>query len=160
MRPEKDWLFAGDNDLCGLRVAGVLVRDGKLLLQREQNGSEYALPGGHVKIGETLENAVLREFREETGAEIRVLRMLWSEEAFWEYEGVRRHSISFYFLVEECPGSELPDTGEFVANRDNVNVEMGWMDIAQLQGITVYPEFLAAQIGRLDGAYRHFVSGQ
>ncbi len=35
------------------RVAGVLIQNGKILLQRLQNDKAYALPGGHVELGET-----------------------------------------------------------------------------------------------------------
>lgn len=45
---KKDWLFRDETTVCNVRVAGVLLRDGKLLVQRDKNGAEYALPGGHV----------------------------------------------------------------------------------------------------------------
>lgn len=42
---EKDWIFRTDEYICDLRTVGVLVRDGKLLVQRDRDGNEYALPG-------------------------------------------------------------------------------------------------------------------
>ncbi len=42
----KDWLFKADEYTCHLRAVGVLVKDGKVIVQRERNGGEYALPGG------------------------------------------------------------------------------------------------------------------
>jgi stage III sporulation protein AG len=39
----KDWIFRTDEYICDLRTVGVLVRDGKLLVQRDRDGSEYAL---------------------------------------------------------------------------------------------------------------------
>ncbi len=45
----RDSLFRGEDYRCDLRVAGVLLKDGKILLQRDKNGAEYALPGGHVQ---------------------------------------------------------------------------------------------------------------
>ena len=76
----KDWLFTTDEYICDLRTVGVLIRDGKILVQRDRDGHEYALPGGHVKIGETLEDGLIREYKEETGADIKCERFLWSEE--------------------------------------------------------------------------------
>ena len=35
----------------------MLIWDGKILVQRDRDGQEYALSGGHMKIGETLEDA-------------------------------------------------------------------------------------------------------
>ena len=51
----QDWIFVVDNNICDVRTVGVLVRDGKILVQRDRDGNEYALPGGHIKIGETFQ---------------------------------------------------------------------------------------------------------
>ncbi len=151
---EKDWLFSADNYICDLRTVGVLAKDGKILVQRDKNGTEYALPGGHIKIGETLEDGLIREYKEETGVDIQVKRLLWSEECFWEWNGKQAHNIAFYFSVE----GEIPDTGEFVSHKDNSDVVIGWMDIEKLKDITIYPKFLKTEIANLDGPMRHFVS--
>lgn len=52
---DKDWSFKTDEYICDLRTVAVLIKDKKILVQRDRNGNEYALPGGHIKIGETLE---------------------------------------------------------------------------------------------------------
>lgn len=155
---ERDWLFCVDNNICDVRTVGVLVRDGKILVQRDREGTEYALPGGHIKIGETLEDGLVREFREEAGADITCSRLLWSEECFWEWNGRKAHNLAFYYLITLRDDSEIPDTGEFVSHKDNGSVVLGWMPIAQLQNIVIYPEFLKQEIRHLDGPMKHFVS--
>ena len=57
----KDWLFADDKYICGLRTAGVVIKDNMILVQRDKDGNDYALPGGHIKIGETSEAALVRK---------------------------------------------------------------------------------------------------
>jgi len=47
-----------------------IVRDGKLLLGKRQNSfgaGKWGLPGGHLEKDETIEQAALRELKEETG---------------------------------------------------------------------------------------------
>ena len=154
----KDWLFVADNSVCDVRSAGVLLRDGKILVQRERDGKEYALPGGHIKIGETLEDGLIREYREETGAEISCVRMLWSEECFWEWNGRNAHNLAFYYLVTLRDALAIPDTGTFFSHKDNCNIVLERMPVERLQNATVYPEFLKKEIYRLDGPIHHFVS--
>jgi len=136
----------------------VLVQNGKLLVQRDRDGSEYALPGGHVKIGETTVHGLIREYKEETGADIHVGKLLWTEECFWEWKGTQAHNIAFYYIIELADGSEIPDTGEFVAHRDNWNVVFGWMPIEKLAELTIYPDFIKEAIYELDAPSRHFIT--
>jgi len=61
---QTDWLFKGDNYICNFRSAGVLIRKNKVLVQRDKDSEEYALPGGHVKIGESSMDSLVREYKE------------------------------------------------------------------------------------------------
>ena len=154
----KEWIFRTDEYICDLRTVGVLVRDGKLLVQRDRDGSEYALPGGHVKIGETTADGLVREYKEETGADINVVKLLWTEECFWEWNGTQAHNIAFYYLIELAEGYDIPDNGEFVDHKDNCNVVLGWMPIEKLAEITNYPDFIKEQIYNMDVVPQHFVT--
>lgn len=150
----KDWYFVSENTICDIRVVGVLVKNGKIFVQREQNGNEYALPGGHIQIGETLEEGLIREYKEETGTEIICRRMLWSEECFFEWNGKQTHNLSFYYLID----GEIPDNGTFISHKDNGNIEVGWLPIEEIQNITIYPEFLKQEIYHLDSPIKHFIT--
>jgi 8-oxo-dGTP diphosphatase len=55
-------------------VGAVVVRDGKVLLikrGKEPLKGRWVIPGGTVELGEALEEAVVREVREETGLTVR-----------------------------------------------------------------------------------------
>ena len=154
----KDWIFKADEYICDLRTVGVLVPDGKLLVQHDRGGSEYALPGGHVRIGETTADGLVREYKEETGADIKVGKLLWTEECFWQWNGVKVHNIAFYYLIELAGDSDIPDTGVFISHKDNSRVVLGWVQIEKLADMRIYPEFIKEQIYNLDAAPRHFVT--
>lgn len=60
-------------------VGGVIVDRGRTVLIRrgtEPLRGEWSIPGGTIEIGETLEDAVRRELREETGLAVRVLELI------------------------------------------------------------------------------------
>lgn len=155
---EKDWIFMNDDYICDLRVVGVQIRDNKILVQRERSGNEFALPGGHIKIGETLCDGLAREFKEETGADIICGRLLWSEECFWEWNGKKSHTIAFYYLTELSEGSQISDDSEFLSHKDNCNVLIGWMPVDEIRNVTIYPEFIKKEIYNLSDYPKHFVS--
>src|SRR5437879_12090242 len=60
-------------------VGGVIIDNGRTVLIRsgtEPLRGEWAIPGGTIGIGETLDDAVQRELREESGLEVRVLELI------------------------------------------------------------------------------------
>ena len=71
----KDWNFKNGKNVCSFRAVGIFIKDGRVLVQKDNN--EYALPGGHVKICETAEETLVREFLEETGLYIKIERLIW-----------------------------------------------------------------------------------
>ena len=154
----KDWRFVGDTYICDLRVAGVLIKNGKILVQRDRHGNEYAIPGGHVKVGEIMTESLIREFKEETGAEITCERLLWSEECFWENSGRKVHNVSFYYLISFSPDFDIPDHGQFIPQKDNDSVLLGWIPIKEIEQLTIYPEFIKQTIHQLDAPRAHFIT--
>jgi ADP-ribose pyrophosphatase YjhB (NUDIX family) len=155
---EKDWHFVTDEYICGLRTVGVLVKDGKILVQRDRDGKDFALPGGHIQIGETLEDGLIREFKEETGADIECKRLLWTEECFWRWNNKEAHNVAFYYLIDLKVASKIIDDHEFVSQKDNCNVVLGWIGIEEIQNTTIYPDFLKKEIFNLKEPIKHFIS--
>lgn len=154
----KDWLFKTEEYICDVRTVGVLFKDNKILVQRDVDGNEYALPGGHIKVGETLEDGLVREFKEETNADIECRRLLWTEECFWEWNGKKAHNLAYYFLIEQCSGSEILEKNDFMSQKDNCNVILEWMPIDKVKTVIIYPEFLKNEIDNLSEYPKHFIS--
>jgi 8-oxo-dGTP pyrophosphatase MutT (NUDIX family) len=66
------------HDLLMLHAVSVLVFDaeGRVLLAQQRGGSLWMTVGGAVEIDETPAEAAMREFWEETGASLRIRRVL------------------------------------------------------------------------------------
>jgi ADP-ribose pyrophosphatase YjhB (NUDIX family) len=81
--------------ICLFRRGGeILVTEG---LDTSTN-RRYARPlGGGVELGETSEQAIIREIREEINAEICELKLLGVLENLFELEGEQRHEVVFVY---------------------------------------------------------------
>jgi nucleoside triphosphatase len=82
-------------------VGGLVVNEeGKILLVSSHKWfDKLTIPGGHIELGETMRDAVIREVKEEVGLDVFVERLLLTQEAiytgqFWK----KRHYIFFDFL--------------------------------------------------------------
>lgn len=82
-----------------IRVAGILVNDGKILLVRhEKNGNSYWLiPGGGVDFGESAEAALVREYKEEVGLDVKVGKLVLVHDSIPPNR--HRQVLNLYFLV-------------------------------------------------------------
>jgi 8-oxo-dGTP pyrophosphatase MutT (NUDIX family) len=154
---KKDWLFYDENNICNYRSAGVLLRNNKLFVQREKDGIEYALPGGHVKIGETSAESLIREYKEETGADIICSRVIWVEEVFWKWGNKNTHTIAFYHLISLKNEMDIPND-YFQSHKDNCNVLLEWIAVDELKNITIYPAFIKNRITNISDKIEHFIS--
>ncbi len=71
-----------------------------LVRGKEPGKGKWDLPGGFVDPGETAEDALRREVREEVGLEVTALRYLGSWPNVYEYMGVRYRTLDMGFACE------------------------------------------------------------
>src|SRR3974390_2637686 len=100
-----------------LAVSAAIFRDGRVLIVRRARPPAhglYTLPGGGVELGETLEQAVIREVREETGLEIAPLALVGFREAIGSDAAGR---IERHFVI-------LPFAARWIAGEIALNEEL------------------------------------
>ena len=93
--------------LCGsqkfnYRVCAIMISDHKILAMRDERSPYFYLPGGRVAMGETAEQAVVREVEEELSITPKIIRPLWLSQAFFteEVDNLRYHELCIYFFDE------------------------------------------------------------
>ena len=127
-----------------------LIHDKDRILMQDRKSEDwkgYTLPGGHVEIGESIVDAVIREMKEETGLTIRNPKMCGVKQ-FPIYDGdySKGRYVVFLFETDEYSG-ELTSSEEgamhWVSNSDLDKVDM----------VDDLPELLEVM---MDGKYNEF----
>lgn len=80
-------------------VGAITIKDGKVLLVKrgvEPSKGLWAIPGGTLKLGETLQECAAREILEETGITIKVGGCIYVFD-FIEYDDQRK--IKFHYVI-------------------------------------------------------------
>lgn len=105
--PEIEGTFGGKTRV---RVCGVFRQSGSLLLVNHRglrDGDWWAPPGGGIEFGLSADEALVKEFLEETGLQVRVGRFLF----VCEYNHPPLHAIELFFEVAR-------EGGELATGRD------------------------------------------
>lgn len=108
-------------------VTGIVIKDGKVLLARHTYGSgqgKLIVPGGYVEYGETPQDAVKREFMEETKVVVEPKEII----------GMRFNAHDWYiaFAAEYVSGQATSDHDE--------NDEVVWLDVEEALGREDVPD--------------------
>lgn len=110
--------MSNENTNWGQSVAGVVIKDNNVLLARHTYGNGKGMliiPGGYVNFGETPQDALKREFMEETNILVEPKNVI----------GIRFNMHDWYivFVAEYVSGKAISDNDE--------NSEVIWINVNQ-----------------------------
>ncbi|HEX3939821.1 MAG TPA: NUDIX hydrolase [Xanthobacteraceae bacterium] len=114
-----------------LAVSAAVFRDGRVLIARRARPPAhglYTLPGGGVELGETLEQAVIREVREETALIIEPVELIGFRQAIVRDADGR---VERHFVI-------LPFAARFIGGEIALNEELAeahWLQPAEVSGL-------------------------
>lgn len=159
-----DILFHCEDYVFSYRVAGIVIRDNKILLQKPTDDTGYAIPGGHVVFGETNAQTLEREFKEEIGADIMIGTLKWVAESFFPWGDKPCHQICLYYEVTLKSETQIPLDGVFIGDEHiegrDFKIEFHWKPIENLTQLEVYPTNIPDLMQRYDEGVQHFVYRQ
>lgn len=107
-------LFASETGYATPKVdvRGVVFENGKLLMVKERSDGKWALPGGWADIGYTPKESVVKEIREETGLEVRAVRLLAVLDKKCHPHPPEPHYVYKMFIECERIGGQLQESLE------------------------------------------------
>jgi ADP-ribose pyrophosphatase YjhB (NUDIX family) len=121
--------------LTRVRAAGILVRDGRVLMESMADREVWGPLGGGVEEGESLAGACEREFREELGLTVAVRRLaLVTDHFFLDRFGRRNHEICAHFEVSADGEVELSGRAD--------HLQFRWLEVAALKDFELAPRHL------------------
>ncbi|MGQ9538647.1 MAG: NUDIX hydrolase [Candidatus Bathycorpusculaceae bacterium] len=120
-------------------VGAIIVCDGKILLEKrkgEPGRGKWSVPGGLVELGESVENAVIREVKEETGLETAEPQLIdvMDNIVYDENGEVKYHFVIVdYFLKVKGGELKAADDAE----------ELKWVPLSELEKYDLTKTFRA-----------------
>lgn len=125
-----------------LRVCGIIKNGDKYLISNCDNCDFYGFPGGHVTLGENTDDAVVREVKEETRFDARILKLLAVEQLFFKRDdNMPFHEICYYYLLE--PKEKL-DAKDFDYDEDDKGIlrhhKFLWLKLEEFEKYDIKPK--------------------
>ncbi|MCP9292079.1 NUDIX domain-containing protein [Gracilimonas sediminicola] len=125
-----------------VRSCGLLLKDEKLLLVELMspvtNEWTWIPPGGGVEFGESLEDALIREFEEETGIQISVGKQVHVNEVI--HGSI--HAIEFYHRVNQKGGELVLGNDPELDPEKQIIRNIGFFDRQEIEEMTMAPDYI------------------
>jgi 8-oxo-dGTP diphosphatase len=113
---------------------GVLFVDGRFLLAHQKGAGHTFLPGGHIARGEKAGNALIREFKEETGLAVTVHQFIGVVEYYWMEAGQANHEVN---LIFELGAADLRSASPVQSQEGHL--EFIWSEPGELKEYNLLP---------------------
>ena len=78
-------------------VRAIVYNNGKILVCKKVGREYYFFPGGHVEFGESAEEALKRELKEELGLSLKQSSFIGGSEHLFTEDGKKHHEINLVF---------------------------------------------------------------
>jgi ADP-ribose pyrophosphatase YjhB (NUDIX family) len=141
-----------------VRAAAIIRDEAQILLHRPVGEEVWALPGGRVEIGEESSAAIAREMAEELGENIKIGRLVYVVENFFEYSGEQFHELGFYYEASLDSQSKLLDKSKsHIGVESNLKLEFRWFPSEELMGVNLRPSFLKETLAQAELGFHHVV---
>lgn len=123
---------------------GIVIDNGKILLNEFGGGKYYNIPGGGIEPGETVKQAVAREILEESGLKVTVGELIYAVEyepnnCNFIYGKKPQISLVFRCFLNGDDKIKPPSIPDIDPDNPEVTSEAKWVQISDLENINYVP---------------------
>ncbi|GGE23788.1 NUDIX hydrolase [Streptococcus himalayensis] len=148
-----DFRSRSQNQIFGVRATALIMRGNRLFLSYRKETETYYTIGGAIEVGESTEEAVSREVKEELGIDVTVKQLAFIVENEFTVLDNRKplhfHNIEFHYIVEfsgEMPSHMIEEKWAYPCY---------WIDVDNLVNVNVVPSFLKNHLPNWSGTMEH-----
>lgn len=147
------------NHLLNYRVSAIFRKGNKILLHHGLDSEHYTLPGGRVKEGETTEDAIKREIKEEMGQDVKVVKSVSFMENLFDMNEKKYHEILVTYELEFLD-KNMYEKERIKAIEKDKKLEFIWFDQDKLDNITFVPTVLKTIILENPKEFKHIINNE
>ena len=155
---DMDLTFKDNKHMLNIRVAGIIIKDSKVLMVKNLRSDYIYSLGGRLKFGEDARSGVEREIFEETGVHLKVDRLGFIHENFFTGSTPSKndkevYEITFYFYMK-VPEDFTVETNAPTA--DDNRETLVWLDWHSDE--TYYPQFFRTELDNPSQEIKHILT--
>jgi len=153
--------FTNGNKWFRYRAAAIIVEDGFVLFAGNEKEDYFYSIGGAVHVGETAENAVVREVFEETGVHYEVDHLAIIHENFFHddagtFENLECHEIALYYMMKPRGTRTLHSDSYTMGVRET----MHWLPLDHLDQYKAFPTFMKSYLQSDHSGITHIITDE
>jgi 8-oxo-dGTP diphosphatase len=120
-------------------VGAVIVHEGKILLEKRKNApgkGKWSIPGGLVELGESTEQAIIREVKEETGLEVKGPRLV---DVVDDVSLDEKGAVKYHFVIVDYVVNVMRGVSKAASDAD----ELKWVPFNEVEAYDLTKSFRA-----------------
>lgn len=155
---DMDLTFKDNKHILNIRVAGIIIKDNRVLMVKNLRSDYIYSLGGRLKFGESARQGVVREVYEETGVHMEIDRLGFIHENFFigstpSKMNQQVYEITFYYYMK-VPRDFDVKTG--TATSDSDGEQLVWLDWHSDE--KYYPQFFRTELDNPSLEIKHIVT--